>query len=305
MERILDFTECGEKIVKALEKYKPKIVEEPTSDCPVYTIKFEKAGMRNWRLGIWATGKWSDFYDIDSEPSDCICIFLQHEWNIDKFRPSWANDNYRFDISFHDFIDFTEYHLGRILGLVSFIKNNRAFAYSLDSSELPKGSCKLKYLKDWWINVIVIPGYDNWWKRAGSVKLLYGLLRFISWFDPRIDCKKTKIFYERDMWPRYTIGFCATIKASKDDEKLYRVWRLYTQFPRWLWKNFGYVFDAQWNLCDQTGEENEKELRMKIWKGIYFSDVAEDETDTTENYGSDSTKTTLSGTEENPGNDEE
>lgn len=304
MERILDFTECGKKILKALEKYKPKIIDEPTSDCPVYTIKFEKAGMRNWRMGIWATGKWSDFYDIDSDPSDCICIFLKHEWNIDKFRPSWASDNYRFDISFHDFVDFTEYHLGRILRLVSFIRNNKAFAYSLDSSELPKRSCKLKYLKDWWTYTVVIPSYDNWWKRNGSVKLLYGFLKFLSWFDPRIDCKKTKLFDEKNMWPRYTIGFCATIKTSRNIENLYQAWRLYTQLPRWL-QIHTKLFNAHWNLCDQTGDESEKELRMKIWKGIYFSEVEDDETNTTEDYGSEQPETTLSGAETYTGNDRE
>lgn len=296
MERIIDFTECGHRIIKTLKKYKPKIIKEPTSDYPVFTVTFEGKNLKRWKMGIWATGKWSDFYDIDSDTSDCVCVFLKHDWNIDKFRPSCA-EGYRYDISFHDFTDFTDYHLGILERVMGFINNNPKCAYFLDTDYLPEKKIWRQYLNDWWNNVVRIP-FSGWWKRRASVKLLYRFLKFISWVDPRIDCSKTMLFDEgENCYPRYTIGFCASIKASLNADKLYGAWRLYTQFPAWLQIHTGHSFSAHWNLCDQNGDENEKELRLKIWKGIYFTDVEDDKTET---YGSEDTNqdnSTLSGSD--------
>ena len=254
------------ELLEAGPKLKPYIIEDRTTEenpYPCITVKFKDRGLKRYTMGIWACGKWSDYYDCDGV--DRISIFMVHDWLLDKFRPSSANLTYDLYLEpefYRDNIHSEMFKQAREIQKVN--KNPIDTYYSLtEYHEFPGAT--LNYLYDWVYYCIESPLRDkikyNW-----SVRFLYTILWVISKFDPRV--KKSKLFNNSNVIPPLTSSFLATEKYADSDKSWRRFKKLYSGVPTYLMKKTGYkLFDGGWNVADYFEDMTEKEIRTRMWKG--------------------------------------
>lgn len=213
--------------------------------------------LKRWSIGIWATGEWSDYYDVDSESK--FTIFMIHSWHLDKFRPSSA------DIIFE--LSADPKVTSDILEVVEKIKIFCKTQVALYESVFPERS----WWWDYWTFEISKPFWRNLrysWSPLG----LYWILRTIAILDPRVQSKKT-LYHHSPGYPRYTFGFLATPKCSEDDNSFEGFYNLYSRFPRKLARLCkGKLFNATWNVSDHVEGMDDKAIKKRLWKGIYLED---------------------------------
>jgi hypothetical protein len=258
---------------------KVNITYEPTKDDPQMTISVE--GCKKWRIGIWAIGKWSEFYMTDRFMTEQeIAVFAIHTWGLDKFRYSSADWGYEMDAS-------SEESIYRALKKIDcFVKHARKKPWEVlaqttgllgyEATYQSEATQKWKYWKAWYENEIRLP-FKEWAERKGSCLMLWGILKVISYLDPRISARE-KIDYGPCCWPRYTFSFLC--RKDLDIDRVYSAWKFYSVWPekvsRWLWlkKNIR-LFCAHWCLADQKTGETEEEITRKMSRGIYFEEEDE------------------------------
>lgn len=244
---------------------KYKILSKPEEDNPTCYLKLLDHNLKNYKFAIWAVGEWSDFYATDDESE--ICIFMIHKWNLDKFRPSSADVSWNLlpgsnaDSFIHDLLD---------------IKKNPIKTYNeIFYPDPPSKKYLWNYYKDWYINVIKWPFLYNL-RSKWSPMALYFTLKLISLFDHRV--KKSMVFNGRkdSIFGNYTFGFLSTILCSENDKSFRKFYNLYSKFPTRLRKTTG-LFDAYWNVADYDYNMTEKEIEIRLWKGIYLEEEEENE----------------------------
>lgn len=249
--------------------------DEGNKDDP--QISFRIKGLR-WWFAIWAIGDWSEFYMCDiSEPK--IAVFCIHDWRMDKFRYSSADWGIEIDTnSAPKEIDEKE---NEILSWVEYIKRNPMKSYaalSCDLQERMKNGTSLwrAYFSHWWFYKISNP-FEKWFKYSGSPLMLWYFLKILSYLDPYV-VRREIMDYEKRSYPRYTFGFLCRKNIS--DEECRRVWKWYSEWPsnlwRWCYRKLNRsLFDAHWSVSDWPDGIDEKELRIRMLKGIYFVDWPE------------------------------
>lgn len=257
------------------EGYKIDIrYDENDKDDP--QISFRIRGLR-WWFAIWAIGDWSEFYmcDIDIvEPK--IAVFCIHDWNMDKFRYSSCNWGIEIDTNSSQREIFKKEN--EILSWVEYIKKNPMESYaslSYDLQERMKTGTPLwkAYFSHWWFYKISNP-FEKWFKYSGSSLMLWYFLKVLSYMDPYV-VRREIMDYEKRSSPRYTFSFLCRKNIS--DPQCRRVWKWYSEWPnnlrRWCSKKLGKpLFDAHWSVSDWPDGIDEKELRIRMFKGIYFVD---------------------------------
>lgn len=237
-----------------------KVKQGPLIDNPSYYVTFKDSSLKRWKLGIWATGSWGNYYDIEGENE--ITIFMIHDWYFDKWRPSSADLSWYYlpeSICFDDFLND--------------LKNLKKHPISsFGDIYYPNETKKQRlflYLKEWYFNVISTP-INYKLRNVWSVWVLFLTLRIISLFDKRV--KKVKVFKEGENYytTNYTFSFLATLTCGSNDESFYRFYRLYSYFPQWLkWKCRFKLFDATYNVSDYDWNMNEDQIRTRMFKGVY------------------------------------
>ena len=255
------FENIIKEFLKTLEeRYKiyPSIILEPSQEYPELKCKFKAQGLRKWTMGIWPTGKWSEFYGTDTKENK-IAVFLIHDWTLDKFRPSSADILYEIRIDNKNIYSEIAY----ITDEVNEIKKNPIQTYYRISRTTQNPF--LVYFRNWWFDKKFKVSIKM--KYTIGPKILYGIMKFISLFDHRVE--KVEIFDEPETIPRYTFGFLATREFSEEsDDKFERFYNLYSRFPEWLSRKLR--IDAKWNVSDFLEDLNEKQLRTRLFKGIYI-----------------------------------
>lgn len=224
----------------------------PEQSSPCISMILETRGLDKWCIGIWGTGQWGDWYAVEEE--SMFTVFLIHKWQFDKFRPSSADVCYSFPANPEE-NDMT----GMILDLLEMKKHPK------ETYEKMFGR---SYFKDYWWNEIQNP-VQKWLKYKGSVNFIYGILKFISWFDPRVQSKRTLYKKTEGRIPSVHIGFLATKKCSENDKSFERFYKLYSGLPRKLryWTK-GKLFDAHFNVSDYEESMTNEEIRIRLMKGV-------------------------------------
>ena len=237
-----------------------EVVDGPEENSPSYYIKLTDPTLRRWKLGIWAIGKWSDFYDIESESE--VVVFLIHDWSFDKWRPSSS------DLSWSFLPDST--YFGNFLFDLNEIKNHPIKGYGevFYYPTYPRKEWTLLYLKEWYYNVISTP-FKYKLKNVWSPWVLFITLWIITLFDKRV--KKIKIFKEKlGGYNNYTFSFLATLLCSEDDESFYKFYRLYSYWPSKLKKKSKFnLFDATYNVSDYEYGMNDDQIRTRMFRGVW------------------------------------
>lgn len=256
-ENYLKFRKLTDRFFKKLKEKGLKISYcEIDKNYPDIFFRFSSRGLRKYSVGIWACGKWSDYYDV--EKNSYISIFLIHDWRRDKFRPSSS------DIEFIAYPDeHYDTYIDIIIKLLIRMKNKPIDTYyEIDQHPRFKNHV-LNYIHSWWIiNSIEI---RDKFKYTICPIILFGILRFISFFDPRV--KKVKVFDEKYTIPRYTFSFLATIKCSESEKSFKRFYLLYDKFPSWINRKFKFG-DAMFNVADYDETMSEDEIRARLFKGV-------------------------------------
>lgn len=258
-EKFIKLTEDFLEMLKERHGISPSSVWWPSQDYPEVRCRFKSWGLRKWTMGIWPTGEWSEFYDTDAKENK-IAVFFIHDWTLDKFRPSSADILYEIWVEEDSkYLDITH-----IVDEIYRVKKNSIMTY-YGISRNRETNPNLLYLEDWWFDKKF--RVRNLMRYIIGPRILYGVMRFISSLDRRVE--KVVVFDEPGTMPRYTFGFLATKKFSrKSDKEFERFYNLYSRFPERLSRKIG--IDARWNVSDWSEEINEKQLRTRLFKGIYI-----------------------------------
>ena len=265
-EYFLKFKKIVETIVEILKSRELRLInidQKLNSMSPEDPgISFRISGMR-YSIGIWPCGEWSDYYDVES--NNYICVFLIHDWLFDKFRPSSA------DISYDIFLNSEgNYDLSDIINVIVNTKENPIDTYcSICENRIVDGNIKNRrwfYFKEWYKAIMY--EITNRLKIDIVPLWVYNVLKLIAYVDSRVE--KTTIFEEKDTIPRYTFGFLSTIKCSEDDKSFRKFYYLYSELPRKIIQKLG--CDAYFNVADYNKDMSEREIRIRLWKGVVIYD---------------------------------
>ena len=254
------FEEIFNKFIRKLELKRIKFDTIEYDDDPGKIITFHQRGLKKYKLGFWPCGKWFNYYNVQDDSK--VSIFMIHSWNLDKFRPSSA------DILFEVYVNQTndiDLELGTITDEIEKIKNNPIKTYYEITTIHHYKSPVLEYYSTYF-NIVSYEckGYLEY---NLTPKLLYGILKFISIFDRRV--KKSKCFDEKSVVPRYTFSFLATIECANNLRSWKKFCDLYYRFPVWLKRKTGHrMFDAVWSVADYDEDMSEKEIKIRMWKGV-------------------------------------
>ena len=260
-ERFKEKSKLILKNIKELGEINFEIVEEPKPDQPTYYITFKNnksKGLKRWKMGIWATGKWSEYYGEDEYNE--ITVFLIHDWHLNKWRPSDS------DISW-SFIDSTTY-FGNLIQDLKEIKENPIKAYG-DVFYTTTDYSSLLYFKEWFHNVISTP-LTYKLKNVWCPWVLFSTLFIISLVDKRV--KKVQWFDISFGCNIYTFSFLASLKCSSDDLSFWKFYKLYSLWPSKLNRITGGWFNANWNVSDYYWGIRESDLRTRMLRGIIAND---------------------------------
>lgn len=260
------FKEKGDLILNCLEQngIKLNVTEKPIEDAPCYFVRFEDKNLKRWSMGIWATGKWSDYYALDEESG--ITVFLIHDWNFDKWRPSSADMVWFFLPDSSYFGNFAK-------DLLEMRKSPIKSYGEIFFDTKPNYKWPFLYFKAWFYNVIFTP-LKYKLKNVWLPWVLFLTLLFMALFDKRV--KMVKIFKERDYNSfLYTFSFLANRECSEDDNKFWKFYRLYSSFPNKLNRKTNGLFNARWNVADYIDGMKKSELRTRLWKGVVANEPDE------------------------------
>lgn len=230
---------------------------------PSITVRFRDKGLKRYTMGIWACGKWSDYYDC--EGINRISVFMIHDWLLDKFRPSSANLIYELYLEPEFYRDNIHSEMFKQAKMIEEVNKNPIDTYYAikEFHEFPNAT--LDYIHEWYY-YCVEKRFANNLRYKWSVKFLYSILWIISKFDPRV--KKSILFNDEGVIPPLTSSFLATEKCADNDKSWERFKNLYERFPKFLRKTFKYkLFDSGWNVADYSDDMTEKEIRTRMWKG--------------------------------------
>lgn len=256
-ENYIKFRNYVLEFIEYLNSNKLKVIiihDDNNSKYP--EISFKIKGI-NWIFGIWAVGNWSDFYRCNED--DKISFFGIHNWRLDKFRPSYSDFKYVFHIKNNHYKYFWEKCKDDLI----YIKKHPIKSYLYNKTS--KYSIE-EFLKDWWFYKISYP-LKMKIKYEISSLILWWILKGLSIFDPRIS--KSIKFKDKNCIPIYTFGFLTKINISENS--LYKVWYLYSKIPGILRvKCKNNLFDSYFNVSDQDENLTEKEIRSRLYRGIYF-----------------------------------
>lgn len=244
------------------------VKETPSVDNPTYYIEFLDIELKYWKLGIWATGEWSDYYKTMDKTKDQIgiTIFMIHKWFFNRWSPNDSNISWEFlsnSLYFDNFIN-------DLLG----IKKNPIKSYCdilYDGNILRKNYVNT-YLKDWYFNEVYIPTrykVSNVW----SSKLLFKILKLISIFDRRVKGVRVYSSIEGDVI-NYTFSFLATSFCSKCNKSFLNFYKLYSYYPNKLKKIFNFrLFNANYNVSDYFSGLTESKLNDRMFKGVIAESI--------------------------------
>lgn len=271
-EYFLKFKKIVETIVEILKLKELKLIDidqKLDSISPEDPgISFRISGMR-YSIGIWPCGKWSDYYDVGN--INYICVFLIHDWLFDKFRPSSAD--IRYDISLNSVGNYIGDITNNDIEAVNIIvdaKENPIDTYcSICESRIVGDNIKNRrwfYFKEWC--KVTMYEITNRLKIDIVPLWVYNILKLIAYVDSRVE--KTTIFEEKDTIPRYTFGFLSTIKCSENDKSFRKFYYLYSELPRKIIRKLG--CDAYFNVADYNKNMSEREIRIRLWKGVVIYD---------------------------------
>jgi hypothetical protein len=236
-----------------------------------YSLYFHNKKTRRWHLGIWAVGEWgikeeidgdviNAGYGIDSYKPKSICVFLIHDWDYDKFRPTYANwqrmieenDN-NIDVVVND-LKYCFKH-----PIDSYYTNVEEDKYNFQHIEKNK---YIAYFKAWYRNVLLM--YKEKKKRRILGYIATKIFTTKAFFDKRIAHCEYK--FHKDKWnDEYEVAIVAKYGETEwDDWKVWSVYdKLFEKLHKWnIWVSFTYV-DENGNIPDN------------IWRGVYWEEEPE------------------------------
>lgn len=257
-----NFKKYTEIVAKFLDKlmergYEIKYLQEPSIDDPGISFRLCNSGIKKYRIGIWPCGEWSDYYE--TEDISRISIFLIHDWNLDKFRPSSSDIEYTLYSNSSTNVSDLESSMDTIVDCFDYIKKH---SVKIQGEIVKKRNSRVRnpYINYYmtWITI------KNWEVRQ-EIKyrlwpiLVYSLLRLVSKFDPRV--KYVEVFKE-DALPRYTFGFLANSRCSGNNKSWQHFGTLYSRLPQKL------CMGARFNVADYSNEMGEDEIKIRLFKGV-------------------------------------
>ena len=182
-------------------------------DCWGVCFTFNIKGIKGWRFGLW------------TYPSNRnVKFFAMHEDGIDKFRPSWAQDIFSFEVPITE--DNIKYEVvwwaNMAAGIIKTIKYHPIISYNIDSSELSykkphiivyanRKLCILKWkIGDWYECKSKYNVTYFWLKRAKRRLLKLGLYDSIE----IIDCNTNGSY----CYPRYNVRINCKPTANIEED---------------------------------------------------------------------------------------
>ena len=240
-----------------------------------YTLYIHNKKTKKWHLGIWAVGKWGVKEEIDGKVVNCgygvehykpltICVFLIHDWDYDKFRPSYANWSYLIHKEDN----------GKINGIIKEL--NSYFKHPIDSYYLlvdedsynfqHKESNKyIAYLKGWYHNNFIKFIKEKRQRWLGY--LFTKIIMFITLFDWRIYHREKK--FNKDRWnAEYDIAI--VFKYGKTEWHDWKRWNDYYKIYRKFQKLCDFNIEVEFTYLDADGN-----LPKNIWRGVYWEEEPE------------------------------
>lgn len=228
--------------------------------------------MGKWHLGIWAVGDWGieseytdddgevheyrDGYGVDLYEPNTISVFLIHDWNYDKFRPTYSD--YEIEIK-----NFDEDHIKEAISTVK-----HAFENPIDSfcNYANNDSCYnyhykyFAYIDGWYTNE-VLPLCKKISRRLKGWTTTK-ILNVIASIDPRVHHKEYT--FKKDKWnPEFE--FAVVLKCLETEYKEYKAWLFYDWFMN---KNL---------RIDITYLDEDGNMPKSIWRGVYWNEIPEKE----------------------------
>lgn len=239
-----------------------------------YFLHIAHKKLGKWHLGIWAVGRWGlkssyafegettvydSGYGVDLYKPLTVSVFLLHDWNFDKFRPTYSDWEELIDYNDNDKLSSVSNELLEIV-------NNPIDSYydivdknSYDGTHKVNNKYKA-YFKAYYENEIV-PRFKKAYRRVTGY-LSVKILQCISHFDNRVVFFKHS--FHSDKWnPEYEIAMVFEFGISDWHDWL--VYNFYRKIETKLRKfSLSNIF-VNYNYLDENDE-----MPDCIWRGIYW-----------------------------------
>lgn len=268
------FISCVQQILTGLDMNFTDAQIEQLCIENTYALHLTHKKLGKWHLGIWAVGNWGlkDSYELNGETTVydagygvnhykplTICVFINHDWTFDKFRPSCSDWSETIDYKDNDELLNTKYNLIDIVHnpIESYYEIIDRDSYSGEHDSRNKYTAYFKGI----CNYEIIPRIRRVYKRVTGY-ISTKLIQCISFFDRRVKFFRYS-FIKSDWNPEYEIA--VVFEYGKSDWADWKVYNFYYKLYQRLNKFSQFNIFVNFNYLDENNE-----MPDNIWRGIYW-----------------------------------
>jgi hypothetical protein len=247
--------EYGEHILKTIEKESNVKINSVNSSDHYFIFEmgentnytFKVKGCKHWLFGMWFQRAYENEDDENAvliPDTYKVTFFGNHEWNLDKFKPSASPFSITENIKASEFPSHPDYvnTEGIVLGRLPFFtykagekinwiksSNIGSYYYYFGNHSYKSGSPTLKYLKEWYFNTVIQKLHHF---KENHLEYM-GLLLLKTWFKIRYYKSFTPVIENKEnIYPQYELFLIDEEKV--DNEKLRKIYKFYISLNRYI-----------------------------------------------------------------------